>query len=198
MTQIDVTGFNEALHFAAELHRRQVRKGISIPYISHLMSVSALVLEYGGDTEQAIAGLLHDAIEDQSEANGGSEALGRIISDLFGAEVLRIVLACTDATTFPKPPWRERKQAYLEHLRHVDGRVALVSCADKLHNARTLLADLRAHGDAVFGRFSAPKTMTLWYYGALAEAFREHHAGPLADELDRTVDQLQRDAATYS
>lgn len=191
---IDIARYNEALAFAAALHCDQVRKGAEIPYISHLISVSALVMEYGGDSDQAIAGLLHDAIEDQAEAHGGVDALSRIIESRFGPEVLRIVLACTDAAGTPKPPWLERKEAYLEHLRHADGRVALVSCADKLHNARTILADLRVHGVAIFDRFSSPKTQTLWYYRSLAAVFGASLPGPLADELQRTVMQMHAEA----
>lgn len=191
---IDTARYNEALAYAAALHRDQRRKGSEIPYISHLMSVSALVMEYGGDGDQAVAGLLHDSMEDQAEANGGAEALGSAIKARFGAEVLRLVLACTDAVTTPKPPWRERKEAYLAHLRHVDNRVALVSCADKLHNARVIVADLRTQGTAVFDRFSSPKAQTLWYYRSLADVFAASHPGPLADELALTVARIRAEA----
>jgi hypothetical protein len=124
------TRLSEAAGFAFALHANQERKGSGIPYIAHLMSVAALVLEHGGDEEQAIAGLLHDAIED---VGAEQEA---VIARRFGPRVARIVRACTDADTLPKPPWRARKEAYIAHLEHADRDVLLVSCADKLHNAR--------------------------------------------------------------
>ena len=126
-----------ALDYAADAHQTQARKGSTIPYLSHLLGVSSLVIEYGGDEDQAIAGLLHDAIED---CGAKHEA---IISDRFGPRVARIVRACTDADSFPKPPWRARKEAYLRHLETADRDALLVSCCDKLHNARTIVTDLR-------------------------------------------------------
>ena len=181
-----------ALQFATGLHGAQTRKGSGIPYLTHLMAVSGLVLEYGGDLDQAIAGLLHDAIEDQAEHNGGVAALSGTIAGRFGPEVLRIVLACTDAVTFPKPPWRERKEAYLQHLAAADARAGLVSAADKLHNARTILSDVRIGGEAVFRRFSVSKRETIWYYDRLAATFITRFPGPLSDELLRTVEAMQQ------
>lgn len=130
---------SEAFDLARSLHERQMRKGTSIPYISHLMSVSALVLEHGGDEIQAIAGLLHDALEDAGPEHGAT------IRKRFGERVLRIVEGCTDGvpdTAGRKPDWRERKEAYLAHLANVDGDTLLVSACDKLHNARAILLDL--------------------------------------------------------
>ncbi|MDI3309273.1 MAG: HD domain-containing protein, partial [Acetobacteraceae bacterium] len=127
---------SEAASFALSIHAEQKRKGTDLPYISHLLSVAGLVLEHGGDEEQAMAGLLHDAIEDCGAEHEAA------IRDRFGERVARIVRACTDADTKPKPPWRVRKQAYLRHLEQADTDVLLVSCCDKLHNARAILSDL--------------------------------------------------------
>ena len=134
--------YAEAFAYASALHARQVRKGTNVPYLSHLMSVSALVLEDGGDEDEAIAGLLHDAVEDQ----GGRPTLEEI-ERRFGEKVARIVLACSDSETEPKPPWRERKERYVAHIRHAEADVRRVSSADKLHNARSILADYRVIGD---------------------------------------------------
>jgi (p)ppGpp synthase/HD superfamily hydrolase len=174
--------FDDALAFASRLHRGQVRKGSGTPYIAHLMSVSALVLEHGGSEDQAIAGLLHDAAEDQ----GGAETL-EAIRARFGEAVARIVADCTDAWESPKPPWRARKRAYIAALPDKDPASLLVSLADKTHNARAILGDYRELGDALWDRFAGKKDGTLWYYHSLAAAFRQLHPGPLADELARTV-----------
>jgi (p)ppGpp synthase/HD superfamily hydrolase len=174
--------FDDALAFASRLHRDQVRKGAGTPYIAHLMSVSALVLEHGGNEDQAIAGLLHDAAEDQ----GGAQTLG-IIRERFGEAVAKIVADCTDAWEEPKPAWRPRKEAYLAALPGKDPASLLVSLADKTHNARAILADYCTLGDALWGRFTGGREGTLWYYRSLAEAFRSALPGPLADELARTV-----------
>jgi (p)ppGpp synthase/HD superfamily hydrolase len=179
----------EAFAFAARLHREQRRKGADIPYLSHLMSVSALVIEDGGDEDEAIAGLLHDAVEDQ----GGPPTLEAIRAQ-FGDRVARIVDGCTDSDTVPKPPWRERKERYLDHLRHAEPDVRRVSSADKLHNARSILTDYRRIGEDVFGRFTAGKDEILWYYRSLVAAFQETGGGRLADELARVVDELERAA----
>ena len=188
--------FAEALVFAARLHAKQVRKGAGIPYLSHLLGVASLVLEHGGDETEAIAGLLHDAIEDQACGySGGASGLRQAITDRYGEEVAVIVEACTDADTVPKPPWRARKEAYIAHLETAAPAVLRVSCADKLHNARTILVDLRTHGDALWQRFQAGRDGTLWYYRALVEAFRAAGAPvTLVDELDRTVSLIEKKA----
>lgn len=177
-----------AFNLAAELHAPQFRKGTKIPYISHLMSVSALVMEYGGDEDQAIAGLLHDVVEDC-----GAQYLD-VIREKFGTRVATIVAACTDGVpdaNGEKPDWRQRKDAYLAHLEHADADILLVSAADKLHNARAILSDLRTIGPAVFERFKAGREGTLWYYSRLAEIFLARLPGPLSSELSRTVDAIQ-------
>ena len=189
--------FSRALAFATELHARQVRKQTDIPYISHLISVAGLVLEHGGNRDEAIAALLHDSIEDCSEDfPGGVHALRARIRAEFSPEVLEIVEGCTDSETVPKPPWQERKERYLEHLATASPSIRLVSCCDKLHNARAIVADLRVIGGALFERFTAGKVGTLWYYGALAEAFERAPVPGPAGELRRTV-AVMRELAAY-
>jgi GTP pyrophosphokinase len=178
--------FEDALAFTSRLHARQRRKGTGVPYVAHLLSVCALVLEHGGQEDDAIAALLHDAVEDQ----GGRRTLERI-RERYGPEVARLVAACTDADTIPKPPWRERKERYLEHLAAADERVRRISCADKLHNARAILSDYRAQGDALWSRFTADRDQTLWYYRSLVEILRRTGTGPLAEELARVVSELE-------
>jgi (p)ppGpp synthase/HD superfamily hydrolase len=175
----------DAAAFAFALHAEQRRKGSATPYIAHLMSVAALVLEHGGDEDQAIAGLLHDAIEDIGVEQEP------IIAAQFGPRVAAIVRACTDADTFPKPPWRARKEAYIAHMEHADAAALLVSACDKLHNARSIVSDLNVHGPEVFTRFKGEQTGTLWYYDAVAEVFARRMPGPLADELLNVVREMR-------
>ena len=180
--------FARALEFATRLHAGQVRKETDVPYISHLIGVAGIVLENGGNRDQAIAGLLHDAIEDRpTDYPGGAAGLRLDIQREFGDSVLAIVEGCTDAETVPKPPWRARKEAYIAHLEEVPGEVLLVSCADKLHNARAIVADLRVMGADLFGRFRGGRDGTLWYYKTLAEVFGRRGPPALAAELGRTV-----------
>jgi (p)ppGpp synthase/HD superfamily hydrolase len=183
--------FDVALQFASGLHHQQPRKGVPIPYIAHLMSVCALVLESGGDEDQAIAALLHDAVEDQ----GGLSTL-ETIRHMFGDRVANTVESCSDSTvsdSTQKLPWRKRKDKYLEHLRSANGDALLVSAADKLHNARAILSDYRKLGDQLFLRFNAPKEDQLWYYGALVETLQSTAApAVLVDELSRVIEELAR------
>jgi len=181
----------EAFAFAAGAHREQLRKDTTIPYVSHLMSVSALVLEHGGDEDQALAGLLHDVIEDC-----GVE-YEPVIRHLFGERVASIVRSCTDADVIPKPDWRVRKEAYIQHLREAGSDALLVSACDKLHNARSIVSDQRTIGNEMFSRFKAGKDQTLWYYASLAEVFQDRLPGPLADELARTVREMHRIAVDH-
>jgi GTP pyrophosphokinase len=178
--------FTEALTYAATLHATQRRKGSNEPYTAHLLGVTALVLEDSGDEDEAIAALLHDAVEDQ----GGQETLTTIRAR-FGERVARIVEGCTDADVLPKPPWQERKERYIAHLRHAPADVRRVSLADKLHNARAILRDLRACGGALWDRFNGGKAGTLWYYRTLAIVFQETKSGPNADELARVVVEIE-------
>ncbi len=182
--------FTEALVYTTELHARQRRKGTDIPYIAHLLGVTAIVLEDGGDEDEAIAALLHDAVEDQ----GGLPTLA-VIRERFGDRVAEIVLGCTDADAVPKPPWRARKEQYIAHVRHASPSVRRVSLADKLHNARAILHDQRQIGDAVWLRFAGRKTGSLWYYRTLADIFLATGSGPNAEELIRVVDEMEALAA---
>lgn len=180
--------FERALAFATRLHATQVRKETDIPYISHLIAVAGLVLENDGDRDQAIAALLHDSIEDcGTDYSGGVTALRERIAVDFGPGVLAIVDGCTDAETVPKPPWQQRKEQYIAHLESAPEEVLLVSCADKLHNARAIVADLRVMGSDLFQRFSGKRDGTLWYYGSLAKVFGRRGPKHLAAELTRTV-----------
>ena len=177
--------YEAALVMASQLHASQKRKGTSIPYISHLLAVSSLVLEHGGSEDQAIAALLHDAVEDQ----GGLPTLVKI-RDHFGDVVAEIVDHCTDAYEEPKPEWRIRKEEYIASIAEKPLDAVLVSCADKLHNARAILNDLRTLGDELWGRFTGGKEGTLWYYQSLAAAFNDTLSNSLSEELKRTVNEI--------
>lgn len=179
--------FENALVFAAQLHREQRRKGSNVPYVSHLLAVAALVIEHGGDEDEAIAALLHDAIEDQ----GGPTARDRILRR-FGKRVARIVEGCSDSQTIPKPPWKERKRAYIAGIGEKPASVRLVSAADKLHNARCILSDYRSLGEDVWRRFEGGREGTLWYYGAVVGALIQSGRTPLIDELERVVGEIGR------
>ena len=180
------TRLADAAALAFQIHADQLRKGTDIPYVSHLLAVAALVLEHGGDEGQACAALLHDAVED------GGAAWETVIAERFGSRVAGIVRACTDADTQPKPPWRARKEAYLAHLETAPPDALLVSAADKLHNARAIAADLRAHGQAVFNRFNAGREGTLWYYEALSAVFLRRLPGALPQELAAAIADMRR------
>ncbi len=178
--------FDEAVSLARTLHSGHVRKGTAIPYLAHLLGVSALVLEDGGDEGEAVAALLHDAVEDQ----GGARTLEQI-RRTFGDRVADIVDACSDSDVVPKPPWRERKEAYIQHLKSAGSSTLRVSLADKLHNARAILFDLRNHGGKIWQRFSTESADDqLWYYGELARVFGDRAPSPMAAELDRTVAEI--------
>lgn len=182
--------FSAALTLACELHRNQSRKGTQIPYVSHLLSVAAIALEHGATEDEAIAAVLHDAVEDQ----GGPPVAARIRAQ-FGDSVAAIVLACSDTDVTPKPPWAERKARYINHLRTATASVRLVSAADKLHNARAILADYREMGEGLWERFNGGREGTLGYYRGLADAFAAHGKSRLVDELELVVLELERLAA---
>jgi (p)ppGpp synthase/HD superfamily hydrolase len=180
--------FKEALCFCTDLHAGQIRKGSGIPYVAHLLGVASLVLEYGGSEDEAIAALLHDAVEDQ-----GGKDTRQLIAEKFGENVIQIVDGCTDSDTSPKPPWRERKEAYIAHLKSAPSSVLLVSSCDKLYNARSILADFRLMGDAIWERFKGGKKEgTLWYYQSLVVEFKKTGNHPVYDELERTVNEIMR------
>jgi (p)ppGpp synthase/HD superfamily hydrolase len=182
--------FDRALVFAARLHRDQKRKGSGVPYVSHLLAVCELTLEYGGDEDEAIAALLHDAIEDQ----GGEVARAEILRE-FGARVTEIVDGCTDTDESPKPAWRARKENYIRHVEGASASVRLVSACDKLHNARSLIMDYRVFGEDLWSRFTGRRDGTLWYYRAMVNALRSAGATPVVEELDRVVSELEMLAA---
>lgn len=184
------TRFEEALIFATRLHSQQKRKGSGIPYISHLLSVAALVFEYGGNEDEAISALLHDAIEDQ-----GGDTTRQEIRRRFGETVVEIVDGCTDADTIPKPAWRPRKEAYIAHLSTASPAVLLVSSADKLHNVRSILCDYRTVGEELWQRFKAGKEGTLWYYRSLLTAYKARGTTPLIAELERVMGELEATVA---
>jgi (p)ppGpp synthase/HD superfamily hydrolase len=174
-----------ALDLALALHEGHCRKSTDVPYIYHLLSVAALVGEYGGSTDQVAAALLHDAAEDQ----GGEETLGRIRDDL-GESVAEIVAACSDCTASPKPPWRERKRGFIDRIPHLPPDARLVVAADKLHNARSLIQDYREAGESLWERFNGGKDGTLWYYDAVAAELGKTWNHPILAELRDTVDRL--------
>jgi GTP pyrophosphokinase len=180
--------FEQALQYAAVVHAGQVRKATRVPYLSHLLAVTAIVLEHGGDETEAIAALLHDAVEDAGGAGRLADVRRR-----FGDAVADIVEGCSDTDTHPKPPWPERKARYVAHLVNASRSVHLVSAADKLHNLRALLDDHRNLGAAAWDRFNGKKRGTLWYYRALVSAYRDLPPALLA-ELHRVYEELERRA----
>lgn len=174
-----------ALAYAAELHATQRRKGSEIPYVSHLLAVTSLVLEHGGDEDEAIAAALHDAVEDQGGAATRAEILRR-----FGERVTRIVDALTDTDQTPKPPWQARKQAYLDGLETVDRSALLVCAADKLHNLRSIVTDYRALGEALWPRFSGGREGAVWYFRSVTGLLERRLGGPLVQELVDALGEL--------
>ncbi|MCR4414212.1 MAG: HD domain-containing protein [Thermoguttaceae bacterium] len=179
--------FLDALVYAARLHASQRRKGSGAPYVSHLLRVCGIALEHGADEDEAIAALLHDAVEDQ----GGRARLDEIRAR-YGDRVAEIVAGCSDTDQTPKPPWRQRKEAYLAHLPEATPSMRLVSAADKLDNVRSILADYLDSGDAVFARFKGGREGTLWYHRRIVEILKQLGRNRLVDELDRTVGELER------
>lgn len=178
--------FEDGLIYALRLHADQVRKATGVPYASHLLAVAAIVMEHGGDEDEAIAALLHDAVEDQ-----GGDAVAEEIRERFGDRVADLVLACSDTRTFPKPPWRDRKEAHLEHLESAGPSVCLIAAADKLHNARSTLTALHENGDGVWERFRSGRDGMLWYLATAVDILRRRGVVPaLIAELDEAVSAL--------
>jgi (p)ppGpp synthase/HD superfamily hydrolase len=178
--------FEKGLTYATRIHGGQLRKKTRIPYIAHIIGVAAIAMEYGANETEAIAALLHDAVEDC----GGAKRL-RDIERKFGKKVARIVDGCTDTDRTPKPPWLERKKAYVAHVRHAPMPTKLVSASDKLHNVRAILTDYRKEGERLWSRFNGGKQGALWYYRALVNAFTGKRIEPLVQELNRTLTQLE-------
>lgn len=179
--------FEDALIYATRIHGGQLRKKTQVPYIGHLLGVTAIALEYGANETEAIGALLHDAVED-----GGGPDRQKQIEKRFGKEVAVIVDGCTDTDKTPKPPWRERKENYIAHLATASSSTRLVSASDKLHNARAIVHNLREEGEPVWDRFKAGKPGALWYYRALVTAFRQHGKSELIEELNRVVTEMEK------
>lgn len=182
--------FLRAFSFAAEKHAGQTRKASTVPYVGHLMGVASLVLEFGGDEDLAIAALLHDVVEDC----GGAPML-KEVQRRFGPRVAKIVDGCTDSDTYPKPPWRERKETYIRHLKSADAETRLVSASDKLNNVRSILSDYREVGESVWVRFNGGREGTLWYYRALLEEFVRRKPNRLIRELELAIRELEATAS---
>jgi (p)ppGpp synthase/HD superfamily hydrolase len=188
--------FDDALALASRLHRKQRRKGSETPYIAHVLAVTAIALEYGATESEAIAAVLHDAVEDQ----GGQKRLMKI-RDQFGKRIARIVAGCSDTTEKPKPPWPERKEAFVERLREATYSVRLVVAADKVHNVRDVSASYQIHGEDFWSQFNGGRDGTLWYYRAVVDALwsaaqpEEDRLIVLVAELDQAVTALEEFAA---
>ena len=194
--------FSAALGYAADIHRQQPRKGSQVPYIAHVLGVTSIALEYGATEEEAIAAALHDAIEDAPEELGDNagESVRRWIAYSFGRDVLDLVEACTDADVKPKPAWRRRKETYIASVPHKSASALLVIAADKLHNCRAIVNDVRIFGNKFFDRFNqeAGQDGTMWYYGAIHDAMaaragdlKDRRVSALVEELGRVIRQLQ-------
>lgn len=177
--------FEDAFAYAAHLHGAQTRKGTRVPYVAHLLGVAALVLEDGGGEQEAVAALLHDAAEDH-----GGQARLEDIRRRFGEGVSRIVEGCSDSLETPRPPFAERKRRYLGRVHTEPREVIRVSLADKVYNARVIVAELRFYGDVLWERFNPGREEQLSYYGELARVFGEVGSGPMVAELEHLVEQL--------
>lgn len=180
------TRFDEALVLACTLHREQQRKASGVPYVAHLLAVASLVLEEGGSEDMAIAALLHDAAEDQ-----GGEATLAGIQEAFGADVARWVRQASDTFQRPKPDWELRKQHHMAAIPMADWEARLIMLADKVHNARSILADHVRVGAGMWDRFSVPRERTMWYYETLLEVFERDLSPTLYDELSECVKQMK-------
>jgi (p)ppGpp synthase/HD superfamily hydrolase len=180
--------FNTALIQSQQWHSNQLRKGSSVPYFSHLMSVAALVLEDGGSEDEAIAALLHDAIEDC-----GGEPIRQEIIKLFGDRVTKLVDGCTESFITPKPPWKERKLQYIQQIQTAEPEVIRISLADKLHNARSIQRDLSLFGDSVWGKFNGGQQGTCWYYQELLAIYRDQTKSLMLEELSALVNGFCKD-----
>src|SRR3954468_20049769 len=178
--------FDDAFQFASELHRTQTRKSSNTPYIAHLMAVAAIALEHGATEDEAIAALLHDAVEDQ----GGQPVLAEIRAR-FGGEVAQIVDGCTDTDQVHKPSWRPRKERFIERLASAPSSVRLVVAADKLHNVRSVVADYRRLHEHLWSRFTGGKDGTLWFYRGVSEKLRQA-SHPAESQLNRLLDEIER------
>ncbi|MFL2649840.1 MAG: HD domain-containing protein [Alphaproteobacteria bacterium] len=189
MKKFDLDKYLEAYVYSYKLHKKQTRKGSNIPYFTHLSSVSNLIIENNGTTTQAIAGLLHDAVEDQ----GGAKTLA-VIKRKFGPRVAKIVDQCSDTTIKPKPPWKKRKIKYIKDIKNKSQDTLLVSLCDKYHNANCILSDYQKVGEEIWDRFTASKQETFWYYESLYKEFKKYLKNhlELIKAYKNTVDEMKR------
>tara|TARA_B100000035_G_C20753360_1_gene445006 strand:+ start:47 stop:625 length:579 start_codon:yes stop_codon:yes gene_type:complete len=189
MKKFDLDKYLEAYVYSYKLHKKQTRKGSNIPYFTHLSSVSNLIIENNGTTTQAIAGLLHDAVEDQ----GGAKTLAAI-KRKFGPKVAKIVDQCSDTTIKPKPPWKTRKIKYIKDIKNKTQDTLLVSLCDKYHNANCILSDYQKVGEEIWDRFTASKQETLWYYESLYKEFKKYLKNhlELIKAYKNAVDEMKR------
>lgn len=178
--------FCDALAYTTRLHAEQKRKVSGAPYLSHLLRVTGIAIGHGADEDEAIAALLHDAVEDQ----GGTPTL-LAIRERFGTRVAEIVDGCTDADGHPKPPWRRRKEIYLARLRDASPSVRLVAACDKLDNARSVLSNYLQRGESIWDRFRGGRDGTLWYLQSVVHVLDQSDCGSLVDELRRVVRQIE-------
>lgn len=178
--------FAEALLYAWQRHRQQWRKVGNVPFLAHLLNVAGLVLDYGGDQEEAIAALLHDAAEDQ----GGLATLEEI-RQRFGGRVADIVEMCTDTFEHPKPPWRQRKEQFLARLPAASPSVRLVCAADKIHNLRSLLRAYPSYGEQIWSFFRGGREGTLWYFRSIVQILRQGPWLPIVRELEKLLSELE-------
>lgn len=188
MALITTARFASAMTYAHEVHHNQRRRGTGIPYIAHILGVTAIAMEYGANEDEAIGALLHDAAED----GGGEETLAYIRAQ-FGDAVADIVLGCSDSLVEDpedKLPWLERKENYLVHLENASASVCLVSAADKLHNVRSIVRDYREHGEDIWERFQGKRDGTLWYYETVADTLMRRYRSQLTRDLQDAVDDL--------
>jgi len=174
-----------AVGLALDAFRDVERKGSGVPYVTHLLQVMVTVGEHGGDEDQMIAAVLHDYLEDIEGSSGAD------LEDRFGARVRRMVEALSDTVVRPKPPWRERKERYLAELRVEPAEVKLISAADKLHNARSILRDHAVLGPKIWDRFTPTREGTLWYYGSVVDALADGWRHRLVDELGAVVTTMK-------
>ncbi|MCS6798692.1 MAG: HD domain-containing protein [Myxococcota bacterium] len=176
---------DEAVALALDAFRDRTRKGSRVPYIAHLFQVMVSVAEHGGDEDQLIAAVLHDYLEDIDGSNVVE------LRERFGARVAQMVESLSDTHEHPKPDWHTRKLMHLERMRGFDAATRLVCAADKLHNARCILADMDREGLAAFDRFNKPAEATLWYYSELVPALGHGWSHPLLDALAEAVRQMR-------
>jgi (p)ppGpp synthase/HD superfamily hydrolase len=180
------SSLDEALAFVADAFRTKRRKVSGVPYLAHLLQVMVLVAEHGGDEEEMIAALLHDYLEDIEGAKFA------VLEEKFGKRVADLVEGLSDSTTLPKPPWQERKEKYIAHLTNASPDLKLISCADKLHNARSIHDDYHEVGEKIWDRFTASREQTLWYYRAIVEALASNWNHSILDKLTDEVDALHK------